>query len=50
MDDEHVFAFIKAVDRTHFDTIHVLTFDAGFVDDIRHGKRFPRPGLEMEVS
>src|SRR6516164_8785911 len=27
VDDEHVLALIKAVDRTHFDTIHVFAAD-----------------------
>jgi hypothetical protein len=37
MDDEHVLAFIEAVDWTHLDAIHVFAFDAGFVDDVSHG-------------
>ena len=34
MDDEHVLTLIKAVDRTHLDTVHVLTFDTAFIDDV----------------
>lgn len=36
VNDEHVFAFVKAVDGTHLDAIHVLAFDAVFRDDVRH--------------
>jgi hypothetical protein len=36
MDDEHVLAFIEAVDRTHLDAIHVLALDAIVGDDIGH--------------
>src|SRR6185312_15235259 len=41
MDDEHVFALVEAIHGTDFDAVHVLTFDAGFVDDIRHGTGIP---------
>jgi len=34
MDDEHVLTLIEAVDRTYLDTVHVLTFDAAFIDDV----------------
>jgi hypothetical protein len=34
VDDEHVLTFIEAVDRTHLDTVHVLTFDTAFIDDV----------------
>jgi hypothetical protein len=36
MDDEHVLAFIEAVDRTHLDAVHVLALDAIVVDDVGH--------------
>ena len=36
VDDEHVLAFVEAVDRTYLDTVHVLTFDTALVDDVRH--------------
>jgi hypothetical protein len=36
MDDEHVLAFIEAVDRTDFDAIHELALDARFGNDIGH--------------
>ena len=35
-DDEHVLAFIEAIDRAHFDAIHVFAADAGFGHDVRH--------------
>src|SRR6185437_11121242 len=46
VDDEHVLPLIEAVDRTHLDTVHVLTFDTAFIDDVgqlsplspRHGR------------
>jgi hypothetical protein len=31
---EHVLALIEAVDRTYLDTVHVLTFDTAFIDDV----------------
>ena len=34
VDDEHVLAFIEAVDRTYLDTVHVLTFDTALIDDV----------------
>ena len=34
VDDEHVLTLIEAVDRTHLDTVHVLTFDTAFIDDV----------------
>ena len=36
MDDQHIFALVKAVDRADLDAIHVFTFDAIVVDDIGH--------------
>jgi hypothetical protein len=38
MDDQHVLAFVEAVDRTHLDAVHVLASDAVVGDDIGHGK------------
>jgi hypothetical protein len=34
VDDEHVLTLIEAVDRTHLDAVHVLTFDTAFIDDV----------------
>jgi hypothetical protein len=34
VDNEYVLTLIEAVDRTDLDTIHVLTFDTAFIDDI----------------
>jgi hypothetical protein len=34
VDDEHVLTLIEAVDRTYLDTVHVLTFDTAFIDDV----------------
>jgi hypothetical protein len=36
MDDEHVLAFIEAVDRTYLHTVHQLALDATFIDDVGH--------------
>jgi hypothetical protein len=36
MDDEHVLAFIEAVDRAHLDAVHVFAFDAVLGDDVGH--------------
>ena len=38
-DDEEVLALIKAVHRTHLDTVHELTFHAGVGDDVGHWRR-----------
>src|SRR5499426_1492786 len=42
MDDEHVLAFVEAVDRTHFHAVHVLAADAIVVDDVGHLNNFLR--------
>ena len=34
VDDEHVLTLIEAVHRTDLDTVHVLTFDTAFIDDV----------------
>src|SRR5450432_42507 len=42
MDDEHILAFVEAIDRTDLDTIQVLALDAGFGDDIGHDSQIFR--------
>ena len=37
MDDEHVLAFVEAVDRTHLHAVHVFALDAVVGDDEGHG-------------
>src|SRR5262249_54888301 len=34
VDDEHVLTLVEAVHRTNLDTVHVLTFDTAFIDDV----------------
>jgi hypothetical protein len=34
VDDAHVLTLIEAVDWTYLDTVHVLTFDTAFIDDV----------------
>jgi len=36
MDDEHVLAFVEAIDRANLDAVHELALDAGFGDDVGH--------------
>ena len=36
MNDEHVLAFVEAVDRTNLHAIHIFALDAVFGDDIGH--------------
>src|SRR6516225_10488269 len=36
MDDQHVLALVEAIHGADFHTIHQLTFDATFIDYIRH--------------
>jgi hypothetical protein len=36
MNDEHILAFVKAINRTNLDAIHVLAFDTVFIDHIGH--------------
>jgi hypothetical protein len=36
MNDEHVLAFIEAVDRADLDAVHILALDAILGDDIGH--------------
>ena len=38
IDDEHIFAFIKAIDRAHLDAIGILAFDADICDDVGQGR------------
>jgi hypothetical protein len=37
MDNQHIFAFVKAIYRAYFDAVHVFALDAVFDDDIGHG-------------
>jgi hypothetical protein len=37
VDDQHVRAFVKAVDRADVDAIRVFALDAAFGDDVSHG-------------
>src|SRR5688500_20409886 len=36
MDDEHVVAFVEAVDRTHLHAVQVFALNAVFGDDVGH--------------
>src|SRR5688572_5407322 len=36
IDDEHVLAFVEAVDRTDLDAIHIFAADARVGDDVGH--------------
>ena len=36
VDDEHVLAFVEAIDRADLDAIHIFAFDAGVGDDVGH--------------
>src|SRR5262245_58404762 len=38
VNDEHVFAFVEAVDRTDLHAIGELTLDAVFIDDVGHAR------------
>src|SRR5262249_13751185 len=40
VDDEHVLAFIEAVDRTYLHAVHVLAANAIVIDDVGH-RTFP---------
>ena len=37
MDNQHVFAFVKAIHGANFHAIHIFAFDAVFSDDVGHG-------------
>ena len=39
MNDEHILAFIEAIDRANFNAVGIFAFNAGIVDDVSH------PGL-----
>ena len=41
MNDEHVVAFIEAIDRTNLDAIGVFALDAVFIDDVGHSCSWP---------
>src|SRR5262249_12714153 len=52
VNDEHVFAFVEAVDRTNLYAIGELTLDAVLIDDVGHARgcsvalrAMARPGL-----
>src|SRR5665811_2567394 len=50
VNDEHVFAFVEAIDRTHLHAVHVFALDAVVGDDIGHGALRGRdcpPSYEM---
>ena len=36
MNDEHVLAFVKAIDRADLDAVHVFALDTTFDDDVGH--------------
>src|SRR6201987_3501919 len=36
VDDQHVFALVKTIDRANLNAVHVFAFDAIVVDDIGH--------------
>ena len=42
VDDKHVLTLVEAVDRTHLDTVHVLTFYAAFIDDVGQSSLLPQ--------
>ena len=44
MNDEHVLAFVEAIDRTNLHTVHELTFDAALVNDVGHDDGFASAG------
>ena len=54
MDDEHVLAFVKAVDRTDFNAIGVFAFDTVFGDhechDINTRFNIPIPKSDLEFA
>src|SRR6185295_14947929 len=41
VDDKHVLTLIEAVHRTYLDTVHVLTFDTAFIDDVGQSGLLP---------
>jgi hypothetical protein len=36
LDDEHVLAFVEAVNGTYLHAVHVFTFNIAFIDDVGH--------------
>jgi hypothetical protein len=36
VNDEHILAFIEAIDRANLDAVGVFALDAVLVDDVRH--------------
>jgi len=42
VNDKHVLTLVEAVDRTHLHTVHVLTFDAAFIDNVGQSSLLPR--------
>jgi len=41
VDHQHIFAFVKAVNRTNFHAVRVFAFDAAFRHDVGHISKKP---------
>ena len=50
MDDEHVLAFVEAVDRADLDAVGELALDAVLVDDVGHALSSLRPWIRRSVG
>jgi hypothetical protein len=42
VDDQHVFAFVEAINGAHFHAIHIFALDAVFSNDVGHDGPFVR--------
>ncbi|VWX60001.1 hypothetical protein SPHINGOR109_50255 [Sphingorhabdus sp. 109] len=51
IDDQHIVAFVKAVHRTHFDTVHIFAFDTVFGNNVGHLiLNSPTPAHNLETA
>jgi len=50
VNDEHVLTLIEAVDRANLYTVHVLTFDAAFIDDVGQLSLLPGKSPAKPIS
>ena len=42
VDDEHILAFVKAVDGTDLDAVSVFAFNASVIDDVSHSSKLSK--------
>ncbi len=49
VNDEHILAFIEAIDRANFNAVHIFAFDTVVGDEIGHVRRVSVAGFERLI-